>query len=76
MNQPETYTVTVRTEENFQGNGPCYVARDKNRDWHNFGKVSRAPGLTGLELAQWLYHPEDVVSVSVSGNITTITLLK
>jgi len=76
MSQPETYTVTVRTEENFQGNGPCYVARDENRNWHNFGKVSRSPGLTGEDLAKWLYHPEDVVSVTVSGNITTITLLK
>ncbi len=75
MNAPHksTYTVKVKIEDNFQGYGKCYVARDEKRDWRTFAKLKNVPDDITPEslVAGWMYHADEVESVSVVNGVIT-----
>jgi len=68
-----TYPVTVTIEENFQSRGPCYVARDASGTWRTYAKVKDTqPGLSPDQLVGgWMYHADEVESVSVVDGVIT-----
>ena len=80
-----TYTVTVKIEDGFTSEGPChtkgkpqayYVARDAQRNWRTYWKVSRAnamypDGITPSQLIEGLFHADEVESFTETNGIIT-----
>ena len=74
-----TYTVTVKIEDDFQSNGPHYVARDAQRNWRTYWKVSRAKamypdGITPSQLIESLFHADEVESFTETNGIITAVI--
>lgn len=53
--------------------GPCYVARDSDGVWVTYGKVDKER--SGESLAAYLFHADEVESVTVDDSDATIIVL-
>jgi hypothetical protein len=64
-----TYRVTIRRERKFLSgiSGDCWVARDDDGYWRAYGRADKAPATCGRKLAEYLFHPNEIVSVTIDG---------
>lgn len=61
-----TYRVTIKHERDE------WVARDAKGDWRTRGKFKECE--TALEVAQWLYHADEVASAEYRGGDVVATI--
>lgn len=62
------YRVTFRRERNN------FVARDDNGDWRAYGRCDLCLSDTGRELAESIFHVDEIESVDVVDGVTTAVI--
>ena len=63
------YTVRIRREGNE------FIARDMQRDWRTRCKIEGAP-TAGRELAEHLFHREEIGDVRIVHGLTEVDILE
>lgn len=67
---------TVRIVAESRPIGMEYVAYDRQGNWRTRGKANPANLLTGRELAEWLFHKEEIADVCIGSDGQTEVLIR
>jgi hypothetical protein len=52
-----------------------FIAYDRNGEWHTRCDASKAPATEGRELAEYMYHKDEIGNVSIVNGETQVEIL-